>query len=239
MDYGKKILKPGVNVKLCPENAGKPEDEQEELPSYYSKISDVKDDGLLEIYMPTQQGKLQLLSAGKRMYMYCYAGNGVYEADVVVKERYKSDDIHFVILQMTGELKKNQRREYYRYQCTIPMQNRLMDADERKWMTEQDMLVVDDALPMEDSMLVDISGGGLQFIGAKKYVKDDMVYCRFQFGKNYRLCTCILESVGNIANHPGKYRSRARFVGVERREREEIIRYIFTLERAKRKLERE
>lgn len=239
MDYGKKILKPGVRVKLCPENGSQPEAGQEEILTYDSQISDVKDDGMLEVYMPTQQGKLQLLSAGRRMYLYCYADNGVYEADVLVRERYKKDDIHFAILQMTGELKKNQRREYYRYQCTIPMQDRLMDGDEKKWMTEQDMLVVDDAMPMEDSTLIDISGGGLQFIGTKKYEKDDMVYCRFHFGEDYRLCTCILESVGNIANHPGKYRSRARFIGVERSEREEIIRHIFTLERTKRKLERE
>lgn len=239
MDLVKKVLKPGVKIKLSPADSQETAGNPDEVQSYFSKISDVKEDGTLEIFMPIEQGKLQLLSPGKRLDMYCYTGNGVYEARILVKERYKQEEMHFITLELTNSLIKNQRREYYRYQCTVPIQDRLMDEEEQKWMLEDEMLVVDDVLPMHDSMMIDISGGGLQFIGTGRYESGDLVYCRFQFGKDYRLCANILECCGNIPGHPGKYRSRARFQGVERREREEIIRHIFLLERSRRKLEHE
>lgn len=239
MDLVKKVLKPGVKIKLSPVDSQKTAGDPDEVQSYFSKISDVKEDGTLEIFMPMEQGKLLLLSPGKRLDMYCYTGNGVYETQIQVRERYKKEGMHYITLGLTNSLIKNQRREYYRYQCTVPIQDRLMDEEEQKWMKEDEMLVVDDDQPMHDSTMIDISGGGLQLIGTGKYETDDLIYCRFQFGKDYRFCARILECCGGIPGHPGKYRSRARFLGVERREREEIIRHIFALERSRRKLERE
>ena len=135
---------------------------------------------------------------------------------------------------------KRQRREYYRYSCCLSMEARPMDSEEEAWMKEQGMLVVDDELPMHEGIMRNISGGGMMFIGTHRYRTGELVYVRFNFGKNYRQCIRILESSSDASQEPGSgYRSRAEFVGMEWRVREGLIRYIFARERTDRKLELE
>ncbi len=231
-----KVMKAGMKVELSAFRRPGTEEKPEERKAYYSQVSDVRENGLVEVYMPIQKGKLQLLSVGNRLNMCCYAANGMYECPVVVKERFKEDGTYYILLEVTGSLIRNQRREYYRYQCVMPMEDRKLDEEERKWMLEQEMLVADDMTPVRESTIVDISGGGLRFFSKHRYEVGDLVYCRFHFGKDYRLCAQILEHTGNIPEYPGSYRHRAKFIGVDRREREEIIRQIFALERRNRKM---
>ena len=89
-------------------------------------------------------------------------------------------------------------------------------------------------LPMNRSTIVDISGGGMQFTGDHKYEKGSLIFCEFSFGKPYEAFVQILDSMG-VVDRPGEYRHRAKFFGMNKKEREEIIRYIFALERIKRK----
>lgn len=234
MDFLEKTLKPGNKIELRPDEIPKSSEEDGEVKFYESKISDIREDGCVEVYMPIEHGKLVLFSIGSRMDMHCYTGNGMYECRISVKERYKKGTLYFLLLQLTSELKKKQRREYYRYQCTLPMQDRLMDITERKWMLERGQLVVMEGLPMSVSTIVDISGGGIQFTGGHKYEVNNLICGKFDFGKTYQICMQILDSSG-ITDRPGEYRHRAKFFGVGKKEREEIIRHIFALERQKRK----
>ena len=233
MEIVKKIVRPGVRIELRPYDMRNSEEEYDLF--YQSKISDVKEDGSVEVYLPIEQGKLVLLSEGSRLDLYCYAASGIYECPAVVIERYKKEGLYFVLLRMTDDLKKNQRREYYRYQCTIPMQDRAMDEEERQFFVTQGLLLVDDEIPMGESTIVDISGGGLQFVGTCRYHVNDMVYCRFVFGKPYALCLKILDGKA-VPDKAGQYRYRAGFMEIDKRVREEVIRHIFALERMKRKM---
>lgn len=236
MDLVEKIIQPGIKIELRPDDQPK-----DAIPGavlrYESKISDVKEDGTVEVYMPIEYGRLVLLSVGSKMDMFCYAG-GIYECRVVVKERYKSEGLYYLGLQLISQLQKRQRREYYRYSCSIPVEVRRMDSAEKKWMTERGKLVVMEDLPMEKNTAVDISGGGMQFTGQYRYEAGEFLYGKFSFGKEYRQCMKVLES-SEIPDRPGEYRHRVRFLGMERHAREEIIQNIFVLERVKRKFEYE
>ena len=43
-----------------------------------------------------------------------------------VTERYKSDNTYLAEMELTSALRKNQRREYYRLDCAIKMQCRIL-----------------------------------------------------------------------------------------------------------------
>lgn len=234
MDLAEKVLRPGTKIELWPYNQPRPENGTEEPKFYNSQISDFRDDGTVEVYMPTEQGRLLLLSVGSRLSMYCYTVSGIYECSVQVKERYKSNGIYFVLLQPINELRKNQRREYYRYKCTLPMLDRRMEEEERQFMAAHGRLSVSEGLPMDESTIIDISGGGMQFMGHHKYEVNDVVYCKFSFGNSYEVCLKILSS-SKIPERAGEYRHRAKFLGMDKKDREAIIRYIFTLERIQKK----
>ncbi len=226
----KKILRPGMKIELRPDDMPNSEEEEDSFQLYSSQISDVREDGEIEAYMPIEQGRLILISVGSQMDMYCYTDRGIYECRVGVKERYTNEGLYLLLLHVTSDLRKHQRREFYRYECSLPMQDRWMDDSEQKLMTDNGWLCVDEDLPMSKSTVIDISGGGIQFTGKHSYGVNELVYCKFDFGKEYRLCVEIM-GCDPIAGQPGNYCHRARFVGMSKQEREGIIRYIFTLER--------
>lgn len=235
MNLIENIIKPGTRIELIPDDLPK-----DAVPGavkrYQSQVSDIREDGRIEIYMPIEQGKLILLQVESRLDVFFYSASGIYECRAIVKERYKRDGLYLVALWPTSELKKRQRREYYRYSCSMPVHVRRMDEVERRWMTERGKLIVFEDLPLEENTIVDISGGGMQFIGEHRYESGELLYSEFVFGKEYRQCLKVLDS-SSIPDRPGEYRHRLKFLGMDRRAREQIIQNIFALERMKRKFE--
>lgn len=226
-----KIIKPGNRIEIQLERSGQ---KKENAVVYASQITDVYPDGKIEAYMPIDHGRLVLFSPGDKLKAYFYSAANLYGGSAVVTERYKTDGLYYMRLQMTSELKKNQRREYYRYCCMLQMEDRIVDATELQWMEENGKKKPFAGLLMDDSTMLDISGGGLQFLADHQYEEGSIVYCRFFFGKEYRQCIKIL-GVAVVEDRQNQYRYRARFIGMEKREREEIIQHIFELERMKRK----
>lgn len=233
MEQVEKIIRPGTKIELCQEKF-LTKDAEESLVYYHSKVTDVRDDNTFEAYMPIEQGKLILMSLESRYEMLCYTEQGIYQCSVLVKSRHKEDGLYYVVLRVTSPLQKRQRREHYRYKCMLNLEVREMDSAESKWMTERGQLVVIEETPMDKATIVDISGGGLQFVGKQKYKKDSYCYCKFLFGREYKQCFKVLDSVP-IEDRAGEYRTRGKFVGMGSKERENIIQAIFLLERMQRK----
>ena len=235
MDLIEKVIKPGIKIEIRPDD--QPKDAIPGIAVYYhSKVSELREDGIVEVTMPIEQGKLILMPVDSRMDVFYYTAGGIYEGRAIVKERYKNGGLYFLGLRLTSQLKKRQRREFYRYACTIPIHMREMDRDEQKWMTEKGRLLIAEDVPLEEHTMVDISGGGMQFIGTCTYEVGTLLYCKFTFGKEYCQCMKVLDC-SNIPDRPGEYRYRTKFLGMDRRAREEIIQNIFALERMKRKFE--
>ncbi len=234
MDLMRKVFKPGTKIEILPDRRGRLDEDESETKYYHSKISDLREDGSVEIYMPIERGKLMLMSVGKEADFLCYSSSGIYRCRVVVTERYKHDGLYFLLLEPTGELRRNQRREFYRYQCTVPMQSRKMDEEEERWLMQRGQLLIIDENFLDESVITDISGGGIRFSGKLKYEEGDIVYCKFSFGQEYEECIRVLES-SEIPERTGEYRHRAKFVAMKNKEREEIIKYIFAMERMRKK----
>lgn len=233
MDLKETILKPGTKIGLSPNDMPKGEN-GEEVKYYQSKISDVREDGSIEVMMPIDHGRIILFSVGSELWLYCYTAHAVYESRVVVKERYKNGGLYFLLLRSLSAFRKKQRRQYYRYKCTLPMRDRLVDIEEYREMAESGRSIKEDMPPMSRSTILDISGGGMQFMGDHKYEKGNLIFCEFSFGKPYEALVRVLDRT-EIIDSPGEYRYRSEFFDMHKKEREEIIRYIFVLERMKRK----
>ena len=94
----------------------------------------------------------------------------------------------------------------------------------------------------EECKLVDISGGGLRFVGDYPYEPNSLIYCQYSLDmgekkKDYSLMAKILVSI-EVENKPGSYEHRAQYINIDTSEREEIIRFIFEEERKRRKREK-
>lgn len=230
----KKVIRPGMKVEFIPlkkeEPGNRQEQESEKEKTYLSKVCDVREDGTVEIYMPMEGTKLILLQTDSEYSVFFYSENSMYQAEVRVAERYKSGNMFIVLVELTGELKKKQRRDYYRLNCSIDMRDRPLTEEERTLIGGGRAVVDMGKIPFDKSRIADISGGGIRFISSHRYAVDNWIFCRFVLDTEHIVCARIL-SCEPVENRIGEYMHRAEYVGMRQGEREKIIRYIFAQER--------
>ena len=201
---------------------------------YTSTVYDVLSEDRLEIMMPMEKTKLILLPVDAEFNICFYTEQGLYQCFVQIIDRYKSNNVYILVLELTSNLRKYQRREYYRFSCALEMEARDL-LEEEKMAVEQEDYHLIPGLPLKRSVIVDISGGGLRFVSTQKYEENSLIYCTYYLmlngqKKKYELVGKIL-SVKEIQGKAGTYEHRVQYMNLHVDEREEIIRYIFEEER--------
>lgn len=221
-------------VKLANENEGKR--------VYTSQVRDILSDDQIEVFMPMEKTKLILLPVNTEFDLYFYTPNGLYQCFATVLDRYKDGNQYVLLMELTSNLRKFQRREYYRLSCALEMSARPLEKEEKDAMDKNSDLFLVPGLPLKRSVVVDISGGGIRFISSYQYEPNSFMYCKYNLiiegvSKEYTLITKILSS-RELDNRPGVFEHRAQYVDIDTYEREEIIRFIFEEERKHRKREK-
>ena len=74
--------------------------------------------------MPMEQGKVILLPVDGEYNLCFYTQSGLYQCLARVIDRYKSDNIFVLVMELTTDIRKYQRREYYRLNCVLDMKAR-------------------------------------------------------------------------------------------------------------------
>ena len=209
--------------------------------TYASEVHDILGEDNLELLMPMEKTKLILLPIDGEYDLYFYTKTGLYQCYARIVDRYKSENIYLLNLELTSNLRKHQRREYYRFSCVLEMNTRILKEEEVDAIGKNLEFLVP-SLPLKRSIVVDISGGGLRFISKQLYDVGSMIYCKYQLViddqvKEYNLVGRVLYS-GPVANRPDEFEHRVQYVNIDNQTREEIIRYIFEEERKHRKRDR-
>lgn len=208
---------------------------------YQTKVSDIISEDQLELYMPMEKSKLILLPVNAEYDLYFYTQAGLYQCFASVKDRYKSNNQFVLLMELTSNLRKYQRREYYRLSCALEMESRALEEGEINALDKNNNYLLPGG-PLKTSVIADISGGGIRFVGSYAYEPDSLIYCRYNLvidgvAKEYTLVARIL-TVKELENRPGVFEHRAQYVNIDTVEREEIIRFIFEEERNQRKRKR-
>jgi len=214
--------------------------EEEVKRIYSSKVYDIISDERLEILMPMEQTKLILLPVDGEYDLCFYTDNGLYQCFAKVVDRYKDNNVYVLAMDLTSNLRKFQRREYYRFSCALEMDSRELVEEEIESLNLNNVLQPE--LPLKRSVIVDISGGGLRFVSNLEYAKDSLILCKYSLiidgaPREYNLIGKVL-AVAERENRPGVYEHRVQYVNMDVDEREEIIKYIFNEERKNRHKEK-
>ena len=202
--------------------------------SYQSQVLDVLSEDRVEISMPMEQSKLVLLPVDGEYDLYFYSDSGLYQCYARVVDRYKNNSIYILVFDLISNLRKHQRREYYRFSCALEMNSRQLAEYELAEAGETEDVMAPQ-LPLKSSIIVDISGGGLRFVANYAYEPQSMILCKYSLlihgeYKEYNLIGKVL-SVKELENRKSVYEHRVQYVNVNPAEREEIIKYIFDEER--------
>lgn len=235
-----KYVAPGSKLELrAVDRTDQEEEDQKSKKKFYrSQVCDILSEDQLEIYMPMEKSKLILLPINAEYDLYFYTEAGLYQCFANVVDRYKSNNQFVLLMELTSNLRKFQRREYYRLSCALEMSSRPLEKAEIDAVEKsEDYLLPGGAL--KDSVIVDISGGGIRFVGDCAYEPESLIYCKYTLiidgkAKEYTLVAKIL-TVRELENKPGAFEHRAQYVNINTVDREEIIRFIFEEERKQRK----
>ena len=236
-----KFILPGNKIELQPVQHVKVENDDSPKKVYVTKVYDVIAEDRVEVLMPMEQSKLILLPIDAEYDMYFYTENGLYQCQGRIVDRYKDNSIYVLVIDLTSNLRKRQRREYYRFSCALEMNSREL-LEEEIASVERRINQLQPGLPLKRSIIVDISGGGLRFVANHSYVKGSMILCKYvlMFGneeKEYNLTGRVLQ-VNEVPNREGVYEHRVQYVNMDVDDREEIIKYIFNEDRKNRRKEK-
>lgn len=236
-----KYVVPGNKLEIQAVERNKYIDNTETKKVYQTKVYDVLSDDRLEICMPMDKTKLILLPVNAEYDLYFYTQSGLYQCFATVIDRYKTDNNFILLMELASNLRKFQRREYYRLSCALEMNSRPLEKEEIEAVEQKNNLIVP-GLPLKRSVIVDISGGGIRFVGSYAYEPDSLVCCKYNLvidgnSKEYTLIAKIL-MVRKLEDRDGLYEHRAQYINIDTIEREEIIRFIFEEERKNRKREK-
>lgn len=201
---------------------------------YTSRVFTVLTDDRVEIMMPLEKSKLILLPINGEYEMCFYTSQGLYQCYARIYDRYKSNNVYVLALEITSNLRKHQRREYYRFNCVIDMRIRELKKEEAETITTARPVIVP-GLPLRRGLICDISGGGMRLITDLHYEEESYAYCLFMLNmdgksKEYELIGKVLKC-NELPNRPGEYEIRLQYVNLDNDIREEIIKYIFEEER--------
>ena len=208
---------------------------------YNSQVYDILSEDTMEILMPMEKTKLILLPVDGEFDLIIYQESGLYQCFARVIDRYKRNNVYILVVELTSNLRKYQRREYYRFSCALKMASRTLQEEELQALENDQPYALTPGLPLKQSIIVDISGGGLRFLSSQRYEPGGMIYINYHLlkgGRNklYEVVGKVL-SAKEVENRPGSYEHRVQYVDMNSDTREEIIRYIFEEERKNRRKE--
>lgn len=237
-----KFVATGDKIELQSVERG-PEDQTENRQKvYYSTVHDVLSEDTMEIIMPMEHTKLILLPVDSEYDLVIYGATGLYQCFARIIDRYKSNNVYILVAELTSNLRKYQRREYYRFSCALEMCARNLEEEEIQAIEKKVPYVLQPGLPLKRSVIVDISGGGIRFLSEQRYEPDSLIYCSYHLfsdgvRKQYEVIGKVL-AVKGLDNRPGTFEHRVQYYNLDVDTREKIIKFIFEEERKERKKER-
>ncbi len=206
---------------------------------YMSKVMDVTSDDRIEVLMPFERGKIVLLPVDGEYSLCFYSTKGLFQCFAKIVDRYRSDNMYILVLDLTSELTKLQRREYYRFSCALELNSRLCSKEELEAFERNRKYLVDAGTGLNKSVVVDISGGGLRFVANFRYEEGSTIYCSYHLpgnvnDKDYEMICNVLK-VQELESRPGLFEHRIQYIYIDETSREDIIHFIFEEERKIRK----
>lgn len=230
-----KILKLGMHVEMI--KTGLALDALENIDKkYVSSLHEILSDGTLVLTNPTVRARLIPLHKGERYDGYFFLREKIYTAEFIVEKPYMEGNVRVVRVRLTGDLKKYERRQFFRFETTVDIRYLLLTAEN---MSEFKEAVKNNSLlqmqGFKDGTTLDISGGGMRFYSKETLPENGMVIVHMKVEidgrkKDYT----FLGKVLYCERHRDKreiYIHRTQFVDFKQDVREELVQYIFKCQR--------
>lgn len=181
-------------------------------PIFEGKVIPIQIDTMMNVYFTKRREK------DINLFMFSAA----------VKGREMSENLHLLRVEQQGEIVKVQRREYFRLDCLVKVQYRLVESLNTEYNEDN---------PFKKTFANNLSGGGICLMLEDKIEVGKLIECeifndqsrkvRF-FGKVIRY-----ERTGRDGNY--KFEAGIAYIKINDNDRDAVVRYIFEEQRKLRK----
>lgn len=208
--------------------------------TYISQIFEFDDD-LIKVAMPISKGRLIPLPKDGVFDTFFYTSKGLYQCRCRVIDRYKLNNVYTMKIALETELQKFQRRQFFRLEKMMSLMYTELTEEEYLTIIETKMVPEElyEAGRYFEGTALDVSGGGMRFVGGKHIASNKKIVVSFDAYLNsgvakFRFPANVVLSF-ELPNTRGKYEHRIEFENISKENRELLIKYIFEEERKMRK----
>lgn len=180
---------------------------------YVSQIEGIVDEIIFKVSLPIFEGHYVPLHTHQKVQVLQYTKQGLFGFDCEVLEREKGV-VPLLVLKRITKISKIQRRQFFRYECILPFQYKLL--------IEPNTM---------EGVIKDISGGGIRFITTNLNNPQEKIVCMISLGDEDIRCIGEILRVIQIEQGNYKYEMHVKFIKIQDQDREKIIKYIFDEQR--------
>lgn len=192
---------------------------------FVGMFEQVLDDQLILISAPLHQGYLYPIRIGWIINVYFFNNEKLYTFESKVVGRITKGNMSFIKLERTSDTRHIQRRKYFRFDCTLPIEYRKYDFQNFQDQKEE--------APFHKSFTKNISGGGVCAFFNENIDIHQLFECRIKLEDNI-----VINFLGRIIRikmleqaDEYQYEAGIAFDVIENRDKETIIKYIFKQQR--------
>ncbi len=225
------------------------------LQPYVSQLVDFIDNNTIHIAAPIVNNQVILLEPMRNYNLCFYTNKGLYQCICEIIESYKDNNVVITSVRISSDLEKLQRRQYYRLEIVLDMEYQVITEEEehlKNRLVNINSINSEEATRYQNRLkelekewlkasITDISGGGTRFNSTFIHNPGDHIRIRLILPMGDGIKTLVTEariiSVSKLLNRSGVYEYRVEFKGIKKKDREELIKYIFEQERRRRKNE--
>jgi c-di-GMP-binding flagellar brake protein YcgR len=204
----------------------------------------------MKIAMPMVKYKNIYLEPDEECTLFFYSKDSIFGAKGVVTDRNYEGNIAICGVKLSTKPEKMQRRQFYRINCSLGVQAHLLSEEEEKVISEINVgsrigverlneyldMLAETVPDWEEDDVIDLSGGGIRFLSDDQKDKDKMYLMAMQLKddvtvKEYHILLKIVASEKRIINGIIRYENRAEYVKLKEKDREQIVKFVFEIDR--------
>lgn len=246
----KKILKIGDRIELKSIQQSKLAGKDPK--TYQSQILDIMDEYRMNIAVPLESGHLVPLEVGTRYELSFLTVSGRYVCKCEIKNRLKQNNVYYLVVDIISELKKDQRRQYFRLEKIVPLKYRVISElemrlryfmEKKAYKDEREKRLVTEKLEqlereVLEGTIINVSGGGIKFSSLEKHENGNLLLIKFSLDDEIMVeAEARIIASNEVMNQRGVREYRCEFKRIKKEIRENIVRYIFSEERKQRQKE--
>lgn len=198
-------------------------------PTLISEFEWIEGENMAAIAAPIFEGHIVPLPINSEVNVYFIQRNGsllsLFKFYAIITSRLVTDNLHILIVEKQGDIAKVQRRNYFRLDCFVEVQYRILDpADDEPYDRDRSYI---------NTLANNLSGGGVCLMLEEKIPAGSIVECEMFNDQNRKVTfygkVMRFEETGKDGKY--KYEAGIAYIEISDNDREVIVRYVYDEQR--------